>query len=764
MPESASAKTATPPVSRRAARITLFGPSNAGKGLLAKALLEHGEIPGKPAPWRFTEVNADRAALRKNLSDPALLKADALLLVLDAAGYTGQLEENLAAFARFLSLLEQVRGNRAAVGGWPVFLVLTRCDLLAPAGESQAVWRQRIDQVKRRAEEIFQHFKAGQTAGPVPFGRIDLRIQATAAKPAVLAEASSKPNELFGIEELFQQVSVAVRAYGQRRARSTRRLALTTMVTLLLFAGVLALAGLLVTQRRLEDPAVRELLDKVESYRAREPLTTSNRLREPLQPHLSELADLEHDPHFAQLPTDKREYVRQRRQELEDYRAYQDSLQQLPSIASLSSERELETLEGKLKQLTFPTGPESDWSQTEAALLRSRLLKEASALRAGIAEMQQWYGNLQERGQTLAALATPAEASEWRTRLGLLLQQAARLPHQDRDLLPGTRLTYKSVYRFSEVVQARSAWEELRGRLEHLAHISQALGLGVPDAAQSPLALPAGFTAEQAGPLLAELEKLYPHYQKEFTLSNLPEAAVAPIRQAARQRYDVALAAGREVVLRRWREANPDAQDTPENWRRLLPWLADPPELKAWRVLALLLAHLVDPAAADPVADFQAFLSRDQFDIALKRLYLEVPEGSNLEPSGKLAVEHASSGTATATAPFDLLTQVDRDGRRQITRYTLRPPGEVRFTFRPGDTISAELPVNAAGSADHVLSWSRSRSQSYQFERLLRAPWLRSKGQAGNQGEAVEGVRLVISPDEGLPRVPDLLPDLSPAR
>jgi hypothetical protein len=41
---------------------------------------------------------------------------------------------------------------------------------------------------------------------------------------------------------------------------------------------------------------------------------------------------------------------------------------------------------------------------------------------------------------------------------------------------------------------------------------------------------------------------------------------------------------------------------------------------------------------------------------------------------------------------------------------------------------------------------------------------MNQKDQAGNQGEVAEGVRLVISPDDGVPRVPDLLPDFSQAR
>ena len=41
---------------------------------------------------------------------------------------------------------------------------------------------------------------------------------------------------------------------------------------------------------------------------------------------------------------------------------------------------------------------------------------------------------------------------------------------------------------------------------------------------RAPLNIPAGFQAEQAAGRLQELEKSYPRFQREFPLSELPEA------------------------------------------------------------------------------------------------------------------------------------------------------------------------------------------------------------------------------------------------
>jgi hypothetical protein len=46
----------------------------------------------------------------------------------------------------------------------------------------------------------------------------------------------------------------------------------------------------------------------------------------------------------------------------------------------------------------------------------------------------------------------------------------------------------------------------------------------------------------------------------------------------------------------------------------------------------------------------------------------------------------------------------------------------------------------------------------YQFERLLRPPRLHRVDEPYMKGERMEGVRVIVSPPEGWPRVPDLLP------
>jgi hypothetical protein len=71
----------------------------------------------------------------------AVAEADGLILAIDASAPSAQIDADFGEFGRFLSVLEKGRGQRAEIGGFPVFLVLTKCDLLARPNESTLDWR-----------------------------------------------------------------------------------------------------------------------------------------------------------------------------------------------------------------------------------------------------------------------------------------------------------------------------------------------------------------------------------------------------------------------------------------------------------------------------------------------------------------------------------------------------------------------------------------------------------------------------------------------
>src|SRR5262249_13289890 len=128
------------------------------------------------------DLLARRRALHDDTPEGTLarevVEADTLVLVVDAAAPPVQVDAEFAEFGRFLRLLELGRGQRSEVGGLPVFLVLTKCDLLAQPNDTNTDWLERIEERKRQVHRRFQDFLArrGRDEGPVPFGRIDLHL------------------------------------------------------------------------------------------------------------------------------------------------------------------------------------------------------------------------------------------------------------------------------------------------------------------------------------------------------------------------------------------------------------------------------------------------------------------------------------------------------------------------------------------------------------------------------------------------------------
>src|SRR5947209_3388476 len=133
------------------------------------------------------EPTADNSALAK-----AMFDADTIILVVDASGDASQLGKTFTQFAHFLRVFEEDRSRASEVTDLPVYLVLSKCDLLAKKTDSAATWIQRIEERKRQVHQRFQQFIEGASAsGPVPmlaedaFGKVDLHVWATAVdRPA----------------------------------------------------------------------------------------------------------------------------------------------------------------------------------------------------------------------------------------------------------------------------------------------------------------------------------------------------------------------------------------------------------------------------------------------------------------------------------------------------------------------------------------------------------------------------------------------------
>jgi hypothetical protein len=695
--------------------------------------------------------------------------ADGLILMIDAAAPPAQVETDFAEFDRFLRAMERSRGRRTEVGGLPVFLVLSKCDLLAQPGDTAAAWMEHIEQRKRDVGARFRDLLARRAQEGTPaFGRIDLNVWATAVKRPALAGTPPRPRDPYGVAELFRQALAAAAAFHGQRQRSGRRLLWTVGV-----AGVLVLAmlggsaGLLLYNRSTRTDALRQ---RIEDFRFLDRGSPAERLRGPVgevRDKLERLQSIRDDPLFDALPAEQQDFVRGRLEELQSYLDYAERLRRAPRPESLRSEQALTDLQERLKKdLALPR---PDWAGTEAGRLHLARLEDAEALRKAVARARNWHLDNVEQATRLWTLAGYTSAAgpdwpAWSAAVEKLLDPNRKPPFSPDDPLPGasSALTWATALRFDSVVDAKASGERDRQRLKGLLDLAAALGR-VPATPERPpvLVIGPGFKLEQARGRVQQLQRSYPDYGKAFAPANVPDAARPAVRQAARASYAALLSSGRAEVLRQLQPGGVGQADTAERWEAVRAWLREPEQLASWRVLANLLVRLDDPDAEDPITALADFLGKREFLIDVRSLTLEVPERLGYRPraDAQLRVIHPGSKRNPALA-FDPSGEPVRDARRRVRTYTYRLAEGRGIKFHPGEQLYAVLALTEG----RALTWASARSALYPFERLLRPPRLQRETDRYLQAGTLQpGVRLTIHPDDGVPRVPDLMPDVQRA-
>jgi hypothetical protein len=678
-----------PGVGKRALRIVLFGRPGAGKSSLLAALAQLAQ--DNAAPWALTDVGSGLARLRQQLAEAAplptgsqsysvifqdraangdtsevllldadgsaalqllgsepdnvkpspllqeLCRADAIILVIPAAPTPSPAD--FAEYDRFMLLLEEHRGAAVQVGGVPVLLAFTKCDLLAPPDATASL----VEQVAA-LDRHFDAFRNERLARAVAgFGQVNL-------EPAV-GTSTQPPARPHGIVELFGECLGLARTYRASQGESTSRLFEMALLLILVLAGLVAFG----------------------------------------------------------------------------------------------------IFQGKIAS---PTDQQAIQAAIEAQLVS--------------------YQELQERGDRLASFADyqPAEGgrvpwASWGRNVNDLFAATSAQEHPAEEKLPGAQqASYARVYAAEPVKQARADWQVVAEQLQQRRAMVAALGL--LEAANAPplLVIPAKpeFTVAQANTLWDELPKVYPHF-RDWSLAGLPAGVAREIAGAADISARQLLSVGQKEVLAELDRLAHEAKEqtpteTPALWRQLRQWLESPAALQGWRPLTEFLLHLGDPAAIDPVDALQSFLDRKQHEIELQRLVLKIPNALKLTPAGPLNVYHGKADPP-ATLKFKQLGEPRREEGESVTRYTFVPEaGEFltyRLSYRPGDTLWAELPVEGADKEKRLLTWSLCRSQVFQFERLVRPPRLHRKDQLATAGDLMPDISLTIA--VGLvPHLPDLIP------
>lgn len=688
----------------------------------------------------LTELSAERALAK------AVLDADGLLLIIDASAPVKQMEADFEEFGRFLSQMELSRGARTDIGGLPVYLVLTKCDLLAHPGQPREQWQKQIEERQRYVAERFKSFllrrKSDQEART--FGVVDLYQAATATSQPPFANAGAKPLEPYGVGSLFQQAFQQAASYRARRRAARQRLYWTMGL-----GGTLV--GILIG-------LILALLFFPSNPFIPDPTTLAQRLAGPLaavEARLKEKIALRDAADFNNLPSGRREEIVTQIKELEDYLAYYRRVVDVTWPGVIESEAELRKVRDNLKKnLVAP----KEWARTEAGKVSASYLRDADALLAAAEEARIWYQRQGDRLRDLWAFRNETAPINWRRfqeRSDAALAEASNPPFKGDDDLTTEGaikvLKRSAALQIDTVKRARAVADKARQEVIQVRRVAAALGLlalgrDYPDV----LNVPRSVTLDDVVQRVADLKKAYPHYLSEFAVGDLPEVMRDEVTKKADQFYRDLLTPGRAEVLR---QLQANGGDTPAGWAAVNKWLAVPQELAEWRTLVGALNRLRLPPPADPIAELARFLDLKSFELRLPAVEVSIPLGLELGPKEGAVLEVTQPRVGAPGGVIALRLEeggITRDVAANLLRCVFRASGNAILTVQPGDDVFATLPL----AGDKVLSWKAgNRSARWTFERLSLPPRL--------AGQTEDGITLrVLGTGNRLPVVPDLVPEV----
>jgi GTPase SAR1 family protein len=394
----------------------------------------------------------------------ALAAADGVLLVVDASSSAAELDKEFRQFIAFLESWQTQRSLATEVGGLPVFLVLSKCDKIARAGETHGQWMQRIEEAKRRVGEQFQ--AALEESRDLSFGRIDIRVWATAVKRPT---ADKRANEPFQVAELFQQVFDAAGAFRRRTERSSQ----TLHGALVGLGGVAALLLLLVTWHYATQPTLDEaaLEQQVNSLLAGDN-TPAEKVREPIDDRLTALKAVKENPAYAQLPSHVREHIKATEDAIEKYqqlnKEFQSSVRN-PRLVTRDSEladieKNLAAFDDKLKA----------WPETRLAKRHQEWSADTAVMRQAVKDEEAWAREQIHEGEKLRAAGGlviakqvgAAQRDAWFKAVHEFEIRDHR--HKGNARIEGTTIPYRVVYKVDRVIAADNDWRQFKIRLGKL--------------------------------------------------------------------------------------------------------------------------------------------------------------------------------------------------------------------------------------------------------------------------------------------------------
>jgi GTPase SAR1 family protein len=404
-----------------------------------------------------------------------LLDADAILLLVDASLPPKQLDEQFHQFGEWLKDFHEARGSRTDVGEFPVYLVLTKCDLLANPDEPFTAWLNRIEERKKHVHEKFAAYLKDQMPG---FGSIDLHVWATAIKRPALADRAAKTQEPFMVAELFRESMHAAADLQERRVASQHRLqnVLVGLVGVIVIL-VLSVAMLLVYQ---PDTTWTTLEDRAAQLLPRPDVPAAVRLGgtlKNLEKKHAELSEIATDHDFASFSPERQNQVLRYRGEIALYLELAEWAKtevKFPFMAK--TEEQYRENRKKLDGFKYPEHFEAtpvskriQQARDEYENVEKEIKAELSWLKSQIDACNKLFATGAELQFRLSKGMKLTEKEELQWQREYIATTLARPRVARTSPIPGVSgVTYEFLDKFEAIQNTRKDWEAAKGRLNRL--------------------------------------------------------------------------------------------------------------------------------------------------------------------------------------------------------------------------------------------------------------------------------------------------------